>query len=182
MEKTLPLNLGTSVIGSVVCSCDSFRTKLFAKTYVSISGICRAYVRGQGGSILIGVLAPDGTCFSAEKNLSNRELSGLGLNFDEITYAYALKTEEGSSGETCLWHPLKEIPDLLCRDEVIFTLASSTNALCDNPGAPTAIAVPLAADRPFPCPDVLCIVSPRQINGSLYGVVGVSEKGFAQKY
>ncbi|MBE6912843.1 MAG: hypothetical protein E7473_09995 [Ruminococcaceae bacterium] len=182
MEKTLPLYLGPSVIGSVVCRYEDLHITLSAKTYISISGICRAYVRGKNGNLLIGVLAPSGNSFSAEKSISAQRLSSQGLNFDEITYAYAVKAESKQEDTTSGWFPVREIPEALRRSDVIYALAGTTNALLDNATVPRAIAVPLATDRPFPRPDVLCLASPRQINGTLYGVIGISDSGFPKKY
>lgn len=182
MEKTLPLYLGPSVIGSVVCRKENLRITLSAKTYVSISGICRAYVRSKNGSFLIGVLAPASSSFTAEKIISESRLSAEGLDFDEITYAYALKSESNVRKDAFEWCPIKEIPEPLRCNDVIYALARTSDALFDNATTPRAVAVPLATDRPFPRPDILCLVSPRQINGILYGVVGISDKGFPTKY
>ena len=182
MEKTLPLYLGPSVIGSVVCREDDVRITLSAKTYINMGGICRAYVRGRNGSLLIGVLAPSSGGFSAEKSISKSELSKQGLSFDEITYAYSLKTERTPEPEALLWHPVKEIPEHLRHNETVYSLARASDALFDNAHFPTAVAVPLVADRPFPRPDVLCLATPRRINGTLYGVIGISKAGLPKKY
>ncbi len=182
MEKTLPLYLGPSVIGSVVCRDEDVRLSLFARTYIRISGICRAYVRGRNGSLLIGVLSPSEESFTAEKIISKSLLASHGLSFDEITYAYALKSESEIPRENHGWQPIKEIPELLRRDDVIYSLARVSDALSDDADFPTAIAVPLKTDRPFPRPDVLCLVAPRQINGALYGVIGITDKGLPKKY
>lgn len=182
MEKTLPLYLGTSVIGSVICRKEDLHITLFATTYVDISGICRAYVRGKNGSLLIGVLSPSGNSFSAKKSISKSKLSADGLDFDEITYAYAIKDSSKPEEPEADWFPVKEIPEALRKNDVIYTLARTTDALFNDAASPTAIAVPLVTDRPFPRPDVLCLVSPRRINGTLYGVVGVSRGGFPEKY
>ena len=182
MEKTLPLYLGTSVIGSVVCRKEDLHITLFAKTYVDISGICRAYVRSKNGSLLIGVLSPSDSGFSAKKSISKAALSSEGLDFDEISYAYAIKAGAKAEKHDTDWLPIPEIPESLRRSDVIYTLARTADALFNDKASPTAIAVPLVTDRPFPRPDVLCLVSPRQINGVLYGVIGVSSSGLPQKY
>ncbi len=182
MEKTLPLYLNSSVIGSVICRKEDLRITLFAKTYIDISGICRAYVRGKSGSLLIGVLSPSGSGFSAQKSISKANLSAEGLDFEEITYAYAIKAESKSEKTETGWLPVREIPEALRRSDIIYALARSADALFNDTSSPTAIAVPLVTDRPFPRPDILCLVSPRQINGALYGVIGVSDTGLPKKY
>ncbi len=180
MEKTLPLYLGPSVIGSVVCREDEKRVTLIAKTYATLSGICRAYVRGNEGSLLVGVLAPEGTAFSAKKSITKTALFDVGLTFDSITYAYAL-CPSNSNDDSTEWRKLDQLPDILCRDNVVCALAKSAGALTDSNFTPTRIAIPLITDRPFPRPDILCLLTPRRINGSLYGILGISKSGAPRK-
>lgn len=182
MEKTFPLYLGPSVIGSVVCREEERHVTMFAKTYASLSGICRAYVRGSGGNLLIGVLSPDSTGFSARKTVTRTALLDAGLTFDGITYAYALCSSEKSSPDVSLeWQRIENIPEILCRDNAVCALAKSTDALTDSNFAPTRLAVPLITERPFPRPDVLCLLTPCEINGVLYGVLGISKSGAPRK-
>ena len=177
MEKTLPLYLGPSVIGSVVCNEESATVSLTAKTYATIDGICRAYVRGVDGNLLIGVLSPDGSAFTAEKRISKTSLSDSGLSFDGITYAYAQMTSERSEPDTTQWRKLGHLPDILTKDVAVCALAKSTDVLADSSFSPTKLAVPLLTGRPFPRPDIMCLLTPREINGTLYGVLGISKSG-----
>ncbi len=181
MEKTLPLYLGPSVIGSVVCHEDERHVTLMAKTYATLSGICRAYVRGNESSLLVGVLAPEGTAFSAEKSITKTNLWRAGLTFDDITYAYALCPSNSADDDSTEWRKLDQLPDILCRDKVVCALAKSSDALADSNFAPTRIAVPLITNRPFPRPDILCLLTPCRINGNLYGVLGISKTGTPRK-
>lgn len=181
MEKTLPLYLGPSVIGSVICREDEKRVSLIAKTYATLNGICRAYVRGNEGSLLIGVLAPEGTAFSAEKSITKTALFSAGLTFDGITYAYALCPSKNTEDDATEWRKLDRLPEILCRDKVVCALAKSADTLTDSNFTPTRIAVPLITDRPFPRPDILCLLTPRKINGSLYGILGISKSGAPRK-
>lgn len=181
MEKTLPLYLGPSVIGSVVCREEARHITLLAKTYASLSGICRAYVRGAEGKLLIGVLAPEGTAFSAEKSISKTSLASEGLSFDGITYAYAVSSSKNNTGDASVWKRIERIPELLCHDKVVFALAKSTDALTDSIFAPTRLAIPLITGRPFPRPDILCLLTPCEINGAVYGVLGISKSGAPRK-
>ena len=177
MEKTLPLYLGASVIGSVVCRKEAHRISLHAKTYATIRGICRAYVKGQNGNLLIGVLAPDHASFSASRAVSETSLSGAGLEFDGITYAYALCSEKKAAIASADWSRLENIPDILYKDKAVLALAKSSDVLCDSNFSPTLIAVPLITGRPFPRPDLLCLLTPSEIDGVLYGVLGISKNG-----
>lgn len=178
MEKTLPLYLGPSVIGSVVCSENDGHITLLAKTYASLRGICRAYVRGSEGKLLIGVLAPDGTAFSAEKTVSKTALREKGLAFDKITYAYAISSVRTLSEEASEWKRIEpRTCELLRRDDVVYALAKSTDALTDNSFSPTQLAIPLITGRPFPRPDIMCLLTPYEIGGKLYGVLGISKNG-----
>lgn len=179
MEKTLPLYLGPSVIGSVVCREDARHITLLAKTYASLRGICRAYVRGTEGKLLIGVLAPEGTAFSAEKSVSKTSLAAEGLSFDGITYAYAVSSSKNNADDASFssWKKIERIPEILSRDKVVLALAKSTDALTDSSFAPTRLAIPLITDRPFPRPDILCLLTPCEINGAVYGVLGISKSG-----
>ncbi len=177
MEKTLPLYLGPSVIGSVVCREDERHIVLLAKTYARVHGICRAYVRGSGGRFLIGVLAPDSSFFSAEKSVTKTSLAAEGLSFDGITYAYAVSSSKKHENDITDWKRIDTLSDALCRDSVVCALAKSTDALTDSCFSPTRLAVPLLTGRPFPRPDILCLLTPREINGRLYGVLGISQNG-----
>lgn len=181
MEKTLPLYLGPSVIGSVVCHEDEKRVTLIAKTYATLDGICRAYVRGNESSLLVGVLAPEGAAFSAEKSITKTNLWRAGLTFDDITYAYALCPSNGADDDSTEWQKLDQLPDILCNDKVVCALAKSAGALSDSNLNPTRIAIPLITDRPFPRPDILCLLTPRRINGNLYGILGISKSGAPRK-
>ncbi|MBQ2743845.1 MAG: hypothetical protein IJF32_13730, partial [Oscillospiraceae bacterium] len=148
MEKTLPLYLGPSVIGSVVCREEDSRIVLTAKTYASLHGICRAYVRGNGGRLLIGVLSPDETFFSAEKSVTKTSLYAEGLSFDGITYAYAVTSSKKHKRDITDWKKIDVLSDALCHDSAISALAKSTDALCDSSFSPTRLAVPLLTGRP----------------------------------
>jgi len=181
MEKTLPLYLGSSVIGSVVCTQEDRSVVLRAKTYISLDGICRAYVKGPSGKLLIGVLAPTHSGFAVERTLTRTALSDLGLSFDGITYAYALTTSNKHTPDNIDWIRLEQLPEILCADDAIYSLANSTDALCDSNTTPTRIAVPLVTGRPFPRPDVLCLLTPCEINGEIFGVLGVSKSGAPEK-
>lgn len=176
MEKTLPLYLGPSVIGSAVISDDGKNLSLSATTYASIDGICRAYVRGDGGELLVGVLSPDGRRFSAKKTVSPSSLSAARLSFDRITYAFVSRTDEQIAEEK-FFRFRGDIPELLLRDKTICALARASGTLTDNPTAPTKLAIPLFTGLPFPRPDILCLLTPRKIGDSFYGILGISEKG-----
>lgn len=177
MEKTLPLYLGPSVIGSVVISDDEKGLSLSATTYANIDGICRAYVKGDGGDLLIGVLSPDGHRFSARKSISPSALSAEKLSFDKITYAFVSRTAEQKSESVEFFHLAENIPELLCRDKAINALARASGTLTDNPTSPTKLAIPLFTGRPFPRPDILCLLTPKKIGDSFYGVLAISESG-----
>lgn len=177
MEKTLPLYSGPSVIGSVIISDDGKNIFLSATTYASIDGICRAYVRGDGGELLIGVLSPDGRRFSAKKSVSPSSLSAAKLSFDKITYAFVLRTEKNSSDTGGFFRLQGDIPELLRHNDVLNTLARGEGTLTDNATAPTMLAIPLFTGHPFPRPDILCLLTPKKIGDSFYGIIGISEKG-----
>lgn len=177
MEKTLPLYLGPSVIGSAVISDDEKNISLSATTYASMDGICRAYVGGKSGNLLIGVLAPDGHRFSANKSVSHSALTSSKLSFDELTYAFVRRTEDQKAEREEFFHLRETIPEILCRDSAINALARANGTLTDNPNAPTKLAIPLFTGLPFPRPDILCLLTPRRIGDAFYGILGISEKG-----
>ena len=181
MEKTLPLYLGPSVIGSAVISDDEKNLSLRATTYASIDGICRAYVGGDGGELLIGVLSPDERRFSASKSVSRATLASSKLSFGEITYAFVRRTETQKPEQEKFFHLRENIPEILCRDSVINALARASGTLTDNPSAPTKLAIPLFTGLPFPRPDILCLLTPRKIGDAFYGVLAISESGKPQR-
>ena len=175
MQKTLPLYHGPSVIGSVVLSSENGMLSAVAKTYASISGICRAYIKGNDANLLIGVLSPDGSAFRAERTFSRAALSSQYINPEELTYAYVLcKQEKASPSE---WRPASDISGNPFENKIAATLIKASGALCDDILLPRKIAVPLFTGHPFPRPDILCIVSPERIGGTLFGVITVDSAG-----
>ena len=175
MQKTLPLYHGPSVIGSVVLTSENGMLSAVAKTYASISGICRAYIKGNDGNLLIGVLSPDGSAFRAERTFSRVTLSSQYINPEELTYAYVIcKQEEAKPTE---WKPASDITEIPFENKIAATLIKASGALCDNILLPRKIAVPLFTGRPFPRPDVLCLVTPERIFNSLFGVISIDSSG-----
>ncbi len=173
MQKTLPLYLGPSVIGSVVIEENDGHLTLLAKTYACLSGICRAYVKSARTSLLIGVLAPDGSAFSSRRHFSKSALSGIGISFDEISYAYAICKEyaEEPDGKASF------TSEILEKNKVALALSKSTGARLSKTESGIEIAVPLFSKLPFPRPDVMCIMTPKRINGELFAVISVSPDG-----
>lgn len=177
MKKTLPLYLGPSVIGSVVIEENERHIRFYAKTYTSNASILRAYVRGYNGTFLIGVLAPDGAAFSASKSVSEATLVSSGLTYDDITYAFALEQEVEGAEKCEVFKSPAHIPDILCENKITYSLIKSSGALSNDDISPSKIAVPLFTGNPFPRPDILCLLTPTEIGGELYGVLGVSKDG-----
>ena len=171
MEKTLPLYLGPSVIGSVVCNENEREINLFARTYVALSGIYRAYVRGTGGTVLIGVLAPEKSGFSAKKTITESALARDGLSFSDITYAFAYQSESDGVKSHTKWHRMRGDEADSCKDKTVRELVACSGVLCDSTASPTKLALPLFTGRPFPCPELLCLLTPKNIDGTMYGVL-----------
>lgn len=176
MQKTLPLYLGPSVIGSVVIDGYDGHLDISAKTYANINGICRAYVKSRNSTLLIGVLAPDGSAFSAKRHFSKATLSGIGISFDEISYAYAICKEDASQNHEGYKYETS-FSEALIKNKIALTLSKSSGAklFCSEHGI--KIAVPLFTGLPFPRPDVLCLMYPEKIDGNLFGVISVSSDG-----
>lgn len=181
MKKTLPLYLGPSVIGSVIIEENDRHIRFLAKTYANHTSLLRAYVRGYGGTLLIGVLAPDGAAFSATKSVSEATLTSSGLTYDDITYAFALEQTVESRDISEKFEPPSYIPEALCENKITYTLIKSGGALSNDEVSPSKIALPLFTGNPFPRPDVLCLLTPMEIDGELYGVLGVSKDGEVYK-
>ncbi len=181
MQKTLPLYLGPSVIGSVTLEWDEHRLFATAKTYASISGICRAYIKSGNALLLIGVLSPEDYAYTAKRTFTKEELSRAGMVPDEIAYAYAESKESAHSPETDIWQKANELPEILFQNKIATALAKSTGARINDTKKPSKIAVPLFTGRPFPRTDVLCLMTPYQIDGEIFGVIGISEDGTPKK-
>lgn len=177
MEKTLPLYLGPSVIGSVTLDGDEKNLHALARTYASLSGICRAYIKSSTGTLLIGVLSPDGSSFSAEHTFTRSTLYERGISPGEISYAYAICKENGDSPSPEAWTSADEVCATTFSDDILSTLLSFSGAKVDNVLNPTKIAVPLFSGRPLPRTDVLCLMTPVKIGGEFFGVIGISGSG-----
>lgn len=178
MKKNIPLYLDNSVIGTVNYSFDGVRAHFYAVCTKKLSYIARVYVRSGTGTLLIGVLAPDGDAFSVSKTVTKSTLSANGIDPDSISLAYTTLCRNGNANATpCTWHKPEVFPERLrCRSE-ISALAKSGGALTDDKDAPTRLAVPLMTGRPFPRPDLLCLMTPEEIDGGLYGIIGISKGG-----
>ena len=181
MQKTLPLYLGPSVIGSVTMDGDGHRLTVFAKTYIALTGICRAYVKSATGTLLVGVLSPDGSAYSAKHAFTREVLNAAGVAPEEITYAYAETKATPSSSNFDNWQVASELPDDFWSNSIAAALAKSTGAMANSQKNPTKLAVPLFTGRPFPRPDVLCLMTPCRIGGEMFGVVGIDETGSPKK-
>ena len=177
MEKTLPLYLGPSVIGSVILEGDENGLFAVAKTYASISGICRAYIKSTDAELLIGVLSPEESFFSAKKNFTGEVLRGKGISPEDISFAYAVYKESPHISASYDWQEITSIPEALLKNKITETLAGSLGAKADDLTSPTVLAVPLFTRRPFPRPDVLCLMTPTRIDGELFGVCGIGANG-----
>lgn len=181
MQKTLPLYLGPSVIGSVTLEGDENRLFAVAKTYATIKGICRAYIKSQDGTLLIGVLSPEGSFFSAERTFTKESLLREKISPEDISFAYAIYKESPHTPSPYTWTEIGELPEILSKNKITQTLARHHGVMTDDPISPKALAVPLFTGRPFPRPDVLCLMTPLKINGEFFGVCGISENGEVRK-
>lgn len=181
MQKTLPLYLGPSVIGSVTIDGDEHRLSVFAKTYITITGICRAYIKNATAKLLIGVLSPDGSAYSAKRVFTRESLSSSGIIPDEISYAYAESKDTDTSHDSDSWLKPDELPEHLLKNKITAVLAKSTDAMVNSLKNPTKLAVPLFTGRPFPRPDILCLMTPRRIDGEFFGIIGIDEDGAPRK-
>ncbi len=181
MQKTLPLYLGPSVIGSVTLDGDEHRLVVFAKTYATLPGICRAYIKSASGKLLIGVLSPDESAYSARRTFTKDALGAAGIIPDEISYAYAETKKNSYSPDADTWQKANELPDTVFGNTIAAVLAKSAGAVVNSREKPTKLAVPLFTGRPFPRPDILCLMTPCRIDGEMFGVVGLSETGAPKK-
>lgn len=181
MQKTLPLYLGPSVIGSVTLDGDEHRLVVFAKTYATLSGICRAYIKSASGKLLVGVLSPDASAYSAKRTFTRESLAREGIVPDEISYAYAESKESSYTPDDDTWQGANELPESIFSNNITATLAKSAGARVNNRENPTKLAVPLFTGRPFPRPDILCLMTPCRIDGEMFGVLGLSETGAPRK-
>ncbi len=178
MKKNIPLHLDNSVIGTLYYSFDGMRAHFHAICTKKLSHIARVYVRSDMGTLLIGVLAPDGDVFAVSKTVSKNTLSANGINPDNISLAYTIVSHDGRSvASPCTWLKPEPMPELLKTRSEIFALAKSSGALINKKDTPTRLAVPLLTGRPFPRPDLLCLMTPEEIGGALYGIIGISKNG-----
>jgi len=181
MEKTLPLYLGPSVIGSVTLDGNDRSLHALARTYATLSGICRAYIKSSRASLLVGVLSPDGSSFSAERTFSKNDLTNAEVSPEEISFAYAICKERESFPAFDTWKPCESLSEDFFRNAPLSSLANFRGALVDDAYHPSKIAVPLFGGKPFPRADVLCLVTPAKIGDEFFGVLGISDTGDVKK-
>ena len=179
MTKKLPLYLGDSIIGAVTCNFDGVRAVFDAVSTENLPQLTRAYIRTGGTPLLIGVLAPDGGLFTASKTVSKTALASLGINIEDISLAYTMVSggKKNAPSERLSWSAPPAVTDEMSDDRVIRALLKSGGALVDDAKSPSKLAVPLMTGRPFPRPDTLCLMTPADIDGTLYAVLGISKNG-----
>ena len=181
MEKILNLSLENTTIGTLTAENGDMHITFTAHVPTKLSGIVRAYVSGGGNRVLVGVLSPCSGGFSVKKTLSKSFLRTHGITFENLSGAYASFSSsvrpDSEKKEVPGWTAVGDPCPQLRRFGVTKALAESIGALTDDRENPSCLAVLLLHDKPFPRPDVLCLMTPKRIDGTMYAVCKLSKSG-----
>jgi len=133
-----------------------------ALTDQRFDGIGRAYLRGEGGERLLGVMEPCGSGMRCRKRFAEPQLRWIGRWQGGVL----------RRGGEALWSPYAgEV-----KGEWAKRLARE-GALQRKKGALQLVALPYDRDQPFPLTELFCLAEIREIGGRQYVVYAFSEEG-----
>ena len=165
MEQ-VPLMLDGHEIGAVTiregCAC--------ARASLLDDGLYRAYLRGQNGEMLLGVLEPYDGVLRAEKRLPAAKLAALGTIRDaQARRSFSFAAEK--------WERVPEVP-LFADAALSRRVAAIPGGRYRRDGRGTCLAFPYAPDRAFPLIERFCFAQIRAVEGQLCAVYCLDEQGF----
>ena len=148
--------------GKLLCSQEGLYIQMEARTDCRWDGICRAYLKGEYGEQLLGVLEPEGQGMVCRKRFARPQLQHLG------NWQGAVVRRTGERG----WQPY-------C-GEVAGNWGkrlTREGALLRRQGNLLLVALPYPAGGEFPFAELFCLAEIFAIGGQRYVVYAFSEEG-----
>ncbi len=120
----------------------------------------RAYLVGEQGEMLLGVLAPEGGAYSIRRRLSRRETSDLGK---------LLRCDARREGERA-WERVPAPEGLLKSPWLSHMLQGVSGVLTQQGKERRLVAIPYDSAKPFPLAPLFCFAKICRIEGTLHVV------------
>lgn len=166
MNESLPLLWEGAPCGTISCCADAVRWRFVAMCDKPLRGICRAYLVGDEGERLLGVLAPDETGrFCTASTVTKMQLPRL----DGFTHG-EVRRSVGSWMSALM-------PETIFSDPALrLSLRGASGVLVDGV-LPTRVAVVFDSHRPCPVAPAMCLARPLRYLGREYLVLGIDSNG-----
>ncbi|MBS6532243.1 MAG: hypothetical protein KH338_01260 [Oscillospiraceae bacterium] len=131
-------------------------------------GLYKAWVRGWGGSLLLGTLAPENGGLALSRTLSRSALEQAGCwpvtgGNTVLVFSFTEQKEEGE-----MWRPEPD-PARLCMDPLLRKLLRGrTSFFSSQEGEIRLLAAPFSPHEEFPLPVLFCLAQVEERAGRLW--------------
>ena len=152
-------------VGQVTLTDRGGRLSVEASCRRDDSGLFRAYLLCERGEYPLGVLEPRGGSMSLRRTVRTGELRAMGAVWrGEMRMSYAFSSRE-------VWEPLASAERFFQKDALLAREAAGLEGgLWRREGNGRMLALPYAADQPFPLTALFCFGRIRSIRGRAYVV------------
>jgi len=138
------------------------------------AGIYKVWLRGGGGRMLLGTLAPDRGGLSLVRTLSRQSLEHAGCW--PITGGETVAARMAPQ-PSARWEPAGQVQELL-RDPILRRCAAETQGLLlRRTGEGFDLAAPYDPLRPFPMAPLFCLAQVEQLRGQPYVIFSFDGEG-----
>lgn len=173
MEQRFALDGGT---GALMVREEGLRAVVTAERPDDGLGLYKAYLRGPGGRISLGTLAPDGGVLRVRRTLSLDELRRRGAwpprgGGAELSFPFA--GTDAPSGWR--WVRPEELP--LREAELLRKAVRLGRVLCREGEERLTLAYPFSTRREFPYPELFCLARLMSVEGELRALFDFSREG-----
>ena len=119
-------------------------------------GLYKVWVRGRGGSLLLGTLTPENGRLALSRTLSRSTLGQAGCwpvtgGNTVLVFPFTEQSEEGEP-----WRPEPD-PARLCRDPLLRALLRGRTGFSGQEGEARLLAAPFSDQKEFPLPVLFCL-------------------------
>ena len=143
-------------------------------------GLYKAWVRGPGGSFLLGTLLPEKGSLRLVRTVSRSSLEQAGCwpvtgGSGVLTYAFS-----SQPGEENAWRPERH-PEQLCRDALVRESLYGRKGFCSKrKGEVLLLSAPFRPQEPFPLPLLFCLARVEVRGGRPWLVWELNRDGLPQ--
>jgi hypothetical protein len=161
------------------CGSASLETRgLYVRVRVEYAGpenaVLRAYLRGDRGTVRLGVPAPEKGRYLLVRDMTAREIAEAGAPIEVLLFADG-ESGEGDGRADGAWTPLERPELFFGRGEA--ELAGRRDCLWRREGGGRGIAIPYSPDSPFPLVRYFCFARIAAIGGRYYAAYSFDGSG-----